>query len=75
MGQITSIAARQNGFAPFIVGVEATFLFQDRSGALELVNGPVADITPTHVVIDDINVDGSKTRFNIAQHTIEERFL
>ncbi len=75
MGQVTSLASRQNGFAPFAVGVEATFLFEDHLGELDLVNGPVADITPTHVVIDNVNVDGSHSRMKIAHHKVEERFL
>ena len=75
MGQIISLAERQGGFAPFKIGVDATFLFEDHLGELELISGPVANITPSHVVIDDINVDGSRTRFEIAHQRIEERFL
>lgn len=75
MGQVASFAAQQNGFPPFKIGVAATFLFEDHLGEFELVSGPVADITLTHVVIDDINVDGSSTRLEIAHHNIQERFM
>ena len=74
MGQVASLAERQGGFAPFKVGVEATMLFTDDLGEMHLVSGPIANITQELVVIDDVNVDGSTTRFEIGHHQIEERF-
>lgn len=73
MGQVVSFAERANGHRPFVVGKDATFMFA-RGDQLELVSGPIAKLTETHVAIDDFNVDGSYTRFNVPVTAITDRF-
>lgn len=73
MGQIVSFAERQSGHSNFVVGRDATLMFL-QNGDLELVSGPVVKITNSHVAIDDFNVDGSYTRFNIPIQSITDRF-
>jgi hypothetical protein len=75
MGQVTFLSETRDGFPPLQVGREVMFFFEDRDRKLALVNGFVQKLTDQYVVVDDINVDGSTTRFNVAKQDIVERFM
>lgn len=62
-------------FPPFAEGLEVTFLFEQENGMLELVNGPIRHFNNQRVVIDNLNVDGTHTRYIVPRQNIAERFL
>ncbi len=73
MGQVVSLAMAQNEFPPLRVGSHTVFMFDHPSKGLYLVNGLVADITDSHVEVDDKIYD-HVVRLSVPHEEILERF-
>lgn len=73
MGQVVSLVVAKDEFPPLAVGRNTAFIFDHPITGLYIVNGIVADINDTHVIVDD-RTNEKVRRLSVAHESILERF-